>query len=264
MSEIAQKKKEEQVQAEVNEAVEKGESIRDKKNRKKKQKKKNRKERERREREAGKGMKRKAEEDTEVDGGIVDGNEEEMNTKKRKKKGEENGEKTKDRHILFIGNLPYNCTEKEILAHFDGGLKNSKRKPVLFGKKPEEIEALKEEKVGVVSVRMLTKKGTDQPKGCAFLELTDKVALNKCLLYHHSNFKGRKINVELTAGGGGKSEARMEKLRRKNGGLEQRRVLLVKNKMEKIKKGAQEHVKKTGKRLDTSLFENPNEIPIMS
>ena len=46
--------------------------------------------------------------------------------------------------------------------------------------------------------------------------------MKTCLkLYHHSSFDdgkkpARKINVELTAGGGGKSEARQQKLREKN------------------------------------------------
>ena len=62
-------------------------------------------------------------------------------------------------------------------------------------------------------------------KGYAFLEFVDKKALQKALRLHHSELEGRKINVELTAGGGGKSEHRVKKLQERNKGLHEQRVL---------------------------------------
>jgi nucleolar protein 6 len=61
-------------------------------------------------------------------------------------------------------------------------------------------------------------------KGCAFLEFTAKAALQQALKLHHSELDGREINVELTAGGGGKSEGRLAKLQKRNKELNAQRV----------------------------------------
>ncbi|EEB91914.1 hypothetical protein MPER_09654 [Moniliophthora perniciosa FA553] len=72
------------------------------------------------------------------------------------------------------------------------------------------------------SVRLLTPKTTSsskptaKSKGCAFLEFENRTALQQALKLHHSKLDGRTINVELTAGGGGNSEARISKLRERN------------------------------------------------
>lgn len=77
------------------------------------------------------------------------------------------------------------------------------------------------------AVRLPTAK-TAQPssksKGYAFLEFNDKKALQQALRLHHSELEGRKINVELTAGGGGKSEHRVKKLQERNKDLHEQRV----------------------------------------
>ncbi|KAI9846030.1 MAG: hypothetical protein M1838_001480 [Thelocarpon superellum] len=71
---------------------------------------------------------------------------------------------------------------------------------------------------------------TGRSKGYAFLEFPTYDRMTTCLqLFHHSMFKdgvspSRKINVELTAGGGGaKSTQRKEKLKVKNEKLNQER-----------------------------------------
>ena len=77
------------------------------------------------------------------------------------------------------------------------------------------------------TVRLPTPKTAQPPsrsKGYAFLEFTDKKALQQALRLHHSELEGRKINVELTAGGGGKSEHRVKKLQDRNKGLHEQRV----------------------------------------
>ena len=47
--------------------------------------------------------------------------------------------------------------------------------------------------------------------------------LQKALSFHHTSFKSRKINVELTAGGGGNNENRVKKLQDKRKNLERER-----------------------------------------
>lgn len=57
------------------------------------------------------------------------------------------------------------------------------------------------------------------------MEFENSKDLNKALAFHHTFFKKRQINVELTAGGGGnKSDARKEKLKVKNERLTEERV----------------------------------------
>lgn len=61
-------------------------------------------------------------------------------------------------------------------------------------------------------------------KGCAFLEFKKNESVQKALRFHHTLFEGRIINVELTAGGGGKGEKRREKIESKNKKLDEERV----------------------------------------
>ena len=80
---------------------------------------------------------------------------------------------------------------------------------------------------------MLTPKTTKpgaaptKSKGCAFLEFQNKTALQQTLKLHQSELEGRLINVELTAGGGGKSEARLNKLKQRNKEMLTRRVRML-------------------------------------
>jgi hypothetical protein len=83
-------------------------------------------------------------------------------------------------------------------------------------------------------VRLLTPKPkvgatpstTTKSKGCAFLEFSDWTSLQQGLRLHHSVLEGRKINVELTAGGGGKSDTRIAKVKERNKDLHGQRVRL--------------------------------------
>ena len=64
---------------------------------------------------------------------------------------------------------------------------------------------------------MLTDRVTGKPKGIAFVDFDGSVDLEGAMSLHHTNWKARRINVELTAGGGGhKSEARKGKIKAKN------------------------------------------------
>jgi len=79
------------------------------------------------------------------------------------------------------------------------------------------------------TIRLLTPTSTSgsqraKSKGCAFLEFTHRNALQQALKHHQSTLEGRMINVELTAGGGGKSETRLAKVRERNKALLAQRV----------------------------------------
>ncbi|PTB45176.1 uncharacterized protein TrAFT101_000633 [Trichoderma asperellum] len=109
------------------------------------------------------------------------------------------------RNIVFVGNLPYTATAATITAHF------ASLKPI--------------------AVRCLTKK--EDPKMCrgiAFVEFSSPTHQRTCLdKFHHSMFEDgisepRRINVELTAGGGGKSQGRQGKIMEKNKKLEENRA----------------------------------------
>uniref|UniRef100_A0A0A9ZBI5 Putative RNA-binding protein C365.04c n=1 Tax=Lygus hesperus TaxID=30085 RepID=A0A0A9ZBI5_LYGHE len=115
--------------------------------------------------------------------------------------------KKKARFILFVGNLPYNYTEEEIRNIFPG--------------------------IAIHSVRRPTPKSTsrgeskDAPsRGFAFLEFENSLNLQRALRFHHTLVEGRKINIELTAGGGGNSKIRLKKLseRRKRLDIERQKI----------------------------------------
>lgn len=140
--------------------------------------------------------------------------------------------KAKSKFILFIGNLPYKTTDASLQQHFKS--------------------------LQPFNLRHRTEPGTKKSKGFAFLEFENYDRMKTCLkLFHHSMFDPdvvddktaaaskakaaaggstsvgyngrkpkdhtRKINVELTAGGGGKTEGRMEKIKVKNERLEEQR-----------------------------------------
>jgi len=122
--------------------------------------------------------------------------------------------------VTTAGNLKYSTTKDAILSHFSS-----------CGEVDPWLDFFIITHILVLdpppTVRLPTPK-TAQPssksKGYAFLEFTDKKALQQALRLHHSELEGRKINVELTAGGGGKSEHRVKKLHERNKGLHEQRV----------------------------------------
>jgi nucleolar protein 6 len=123
--------------------------------------------------------------------------------------------KTKARFILFVGNLAYTTTNESIASHFS----QIKSKPT--------------------SIRIpTTLEENSKSKGYAFVEYDNSTALKKALRLHHTLLDGRKISVELTAGGGGNNATRKAKIKEKNSKLAEER------------KGKQEDGHKTAK--DTS------------
>ncbi|KAM5347010.1 hypothetical protein ACJ41O_010015 [Fusarium nematophilum] len=110
-----------------------------------------------------------------------------------------------DRHIVFVGNLPFTATAASIEAHFAS--------------------------LNPVSVRCMSDPKDSKPcRGFAFVEFAKVWHMRTCLdKFHHSMFEdgvspARRINVELTAGGGGKTKQRQEKIKEKNRKLDENRA----------------------------------------
>ncbi|CAB44756.1 RNA-binding protein [Schizosaccharomyces pombe] len=109
--------------------------------------------------------------------------------KSKRQKGKNNDRKV----ILFVGNLPKDSSVETLQLHF---------------KRAGQVP----------SVRIPTDKTSGRQKGYAFVEFINPKTdvISKALKFHHTIYKERKINIELTAGGGGKTEARMNKIKEKN------------------------------------------------
>ncbi|VEU24348.1 DEKNAAC105569 [Brettanomyces naardenensis] len=122
------------------------------------------------------------------------------------------------RFILFVGNLPYDVNEKELKEHFKVG-------------KPDVIRIRKDK--GIAFMEFLTGNGHIQGR------------IDACLALHHSVMKNRKINVELTAGGGGNSQNRLGKIKTKN-------EKLLKERVEKIKKSKTKPAEKVSEEDESS------------
>jgi len=60
-------------------------------------------------------------------------------------------------------------------------------------------------------------------RGIAFLEFPNATLLQQALKLHHTDLDGRRINVELTVGGGGSGTARKEKLDARKGRMTEQR-----------------------------------------
>ncbi|CEL53954.1 Nucleolar protein 6 OS=Saccharomyces cerevisiae (strain ATCC 204508 / S288c) GN=NOP6 PE=1 SV=1 [Rhizoctonia solani AG-1 IB] len=112
------------------------------------------------------------------------------------------------RFILFVGNLPYSISKEQILEHFS----ECKPEPSIRLLSPKSRSGKPQTAVQAA-----------KSKGCAFLEFSSHSAMQVAIRKHHSELAGRRINVELTAGGGGNSDQRKEKLRTRNHTLNEQR-----------------------------------------
>lgn len=99
-------------------------------------------------------------------------------------------------------------------------------------------------------MRLLTDKATGKSRGIAFLELASGTELQSALKQHHSILNGKRINVELTAGGGGKSEGRREKLKARNERVSTQREKRDKEAKEKEAKAKAARGEKDGQPAD--------------
>lgn len=117
------------------------------------------------------------------------------------------------RYILFVGNLPYDVKEEQIKEHF-------KNCPIH-------------------SIRM-------RQNGICFLEFQGEDAsqsLHHALQFHHTMLGKRKINVELSAGGGGNSTHRRNKIKQKNDDFLEEMKAKQKNQAAQPQAGAKKHFK---------------------
>ncbi|KAJ7361501.1 hypothetical protein DFH08DRAFT_844391 [Mycena albidolilacea] len=157
-------------------------------------------------------QKKRKRDDAAVDSEAVatEGKDEKVDGPKRKKaKGtgesaKEGKAQVKQRFILFVGNLKYTTTAEAIKAHFAAC-------------DPPPTVRLRTPKPSASG------KPVNKSKGCAFVEFTHRNALQQGLKLHQSELEGRRINVELTVGGGGKSDSRLDKLKERNKGLFEQR-----------------------------------------
>lgn len=143
----------------------------------------------------------------------------------------------KSRFIVFVGNLPFSATVQDIEKHFSA--------------------------VKPISIRLLHEKANPtKSRGIAFVEFAGFDHMKTCLkTLHHSTItcqgrdhrgdpkpEERQINVELTAGGGGNTDGRKEKIKAKNVKLnEQRERRAIEEEKQKIKK-EQERLTKEGEK----------------
>ncbi|KAJ2823883.1 hypothetical protein GGI24_003557 [Coemansia furcata] len=101
------------------------------------------------------------------------------------------------RFIAFVGNVPFKTTAQEL---------------------QEFLKA-----ANPTSVRLMTDKDTGKSRGFAFVDFASSADLKHALKFHHMPLGTKKINVELTAGGGGNSNVRKEKLQRRREDLDKER-----------------------------------------
>ncbi|KAK0553521.1 hypothetical protein OC861_001165 [Tilletia horrida] len=172
--------------------------------------------------------------------------------KKKRRKSKGGVDPSKPRLIVFVGNMSFKVTAQQLASHFGETcgetpsvrlltrkvepadppkLSASKLKSIAKGKASGPRGKAKEEKEASKgeadpNAVPMGKDGKPLSRGCAFLEFTTAAALQKALRFHHTQFGGRQINVELTAGGGGKSSGRVEKIKAKNTELETERQKL--------------------------------------
>jgi len=99
---------------------------------------------------------------------------EEKNNKPQEPRGkEEEEEEEKKRYILFLGNLPFTATKETITRHFSA-VEGVLHLAALLALSRLFMMYLSD---AIVDIRLLTKKGTNEPRGCAFLEVADFFSL---------------------------------------------------------------------------------------
>lgn len=101
--------------------------------------------------------------------------------------------------IAFFGQLSFDTTQEDLMDHIRTQLKETPRHKV--SKKN-------------ITIRMLTDPKTKRSRGMAFVEIhdDDPEFLYALLKLHQTYLKGRRINVERSAGGRKNSESRQSKL----------------------------------------------------
>ncbi|KAJ2662819.1 hypothetical protein IW148_002733 [Coemansia sp. RSA 1199] len=135
------------------------------------------------------------------------------------------------RFIVFVGNLPFKSTVEEVREFMKAA--------------------------NPTSVRLMTDKDTGKSRGFAFAEFGTAIDLKHALNFHHQWLGKKKINVELTAGGGGNSTTRKDKLDKRRKDLEKEREKDRKTKRRKVDEEAGETPKDDVDTRDAAEEEEP-------
>lgn len=114
-----------------------------------------------------------------------------------KKGNSKSSRRHRDPLIAFFGQLSYETTTDDILEHICSNLS-------------EDYPASKISKM--TKIRLLTDSKTKKSRGMAFVEVDDPEFLYALLKLHQTYLKGRRINVEKSAGGKKHSDTRKSKI----------------------------------------------------
>ena len=152
------------------------------------------------------------------------------------------------KYIVFVGNMSYDVTADDLAKHMSDTCGEMPKVRLLTKKgDPSALEKLSNSKKKSIAKGKAQDPSAPVSKGCAFVEFSNAASLQKALRFHHTIFRGRQINVELTAGGGGKSERRKEKIKAKNADLDkERRKIFEKY----VKPEAEAHKRKQSERSE--------------
>lgn len=125
------------------------------------------------------------------------------NSRPKESQEGKNEEKVRDKaktkanpYIVFIGQLSFDTTKDDLFYHIKTEL----------GK---DHSVTNEN----VTIRLLTDEKTKKSRGMAFIETTDPEMMYSFLKLHHTSLKGRRINVERSAGGKKNSSSRKAKIK---------------------------------------------------
>ena len=118
-------------------------------------------------------------------------------TDKEKKAKPEGSRRPRDPLIAFVGQLSYETSTDDLMEHICSNLN-------------DDYPASKISEM--TKIRLLTDPKTKKSRGMAFVEVTDPEFLYALLKLHQTYLKGRRINVEKSAGGKKHSETRKSKL----------------------------------------------------
>ena len=136
--------------------------------------------------------------------------------------------KAGSKFIVFVGNMSFKTKQDDIAKHFASHCGETPSVRLLTKKvDPAALATLsKSKQKSIAKGKASHPAAGGTSRGCAFVEFVTPTALQKALRFHHSFLDGRQINVELTAGGGGKTEGRKKKIEDKNLKLDEQRKKL--------------------------------------
>lgn len=131
------------------------------------------------------------------------------------------------KYIVFVGNMSFDVTAEMLAQHMSSTCGETPSVRLLTKKgDPAALASLSMSKRKSIAKGKAKDPSAPVSRGCAFVEFSNASALQKALRFHHTMYQGRQINVELTAGGGGHSQRRKDKIKAKNAELDKERQKL--------------------------------------